>query len=116
MSAQPSISAHPKHLRVENSHRVPELAISLIAAFRLQSEIAIRSIIGSNIFNVLGILGLTTLITPIPVASRFLNLDLPVMNTASLLLTVLLLSRPVIGRGVGVAVFVGYVVYIWAAQ
>jgi cation:H+ antiporter len=58
---------------------LPELATSLIAALRRQSEIAIGNIVGSNIFNLLGILGVTALITPIPVASRFLSFDLPVM-------------------------------------
>jgi cation:H+ antiporter len=95
---------------------LPELATSLIAAFKRQSEIAIGNIVGSNIFNVLGILGVTALIAPIPVASRFLTFDLPVMIGVSLILTALLLTRPVIGRGVGVALLVGYVVYVWAAQ
>ncbi len=95
---------------------LPELATSLIAAVRRQSEIAIGNIVGSNIFNVLGILGVTALIAPIPVASRFLVFDLPVMIAVSLVLTVLLLTRPVIGRGVGVAMLAGYVAYVWAAQ
>ena len=95
---------------------LPELATSLIAAFRRQSEIAIGNIVGSNIFNVLGILGVTALIAPIPVASRFLTFDLPVMIAVSLVLTALLLTRPVIGRGIGVAMLAGYVAYVWAAQ
>ena len=95
---------------------LPELATSLIAAFRRHSEIAIGNIVGSNIFNVLGILGVTALIAPIPVASRFLTFDLPVMVAVSLVLTALLLTRPVIGRGIGVAMLVGYVAYVWAAQ
>lgn len=95
---------------------LPELATSLIAAFRRQSEIAIGNIVGSNIFNVLGILGVTALIAPIPVASRFLTFDLPVMIAVSLVLTALLLTRPVIGRAIGVAMLAGYVVYVWAAQ
>lgn len=95
---------------------LPELATSLIAAFRRQSEIAIGNIVGSNIFNVLGILGVTALIAPIPVASRFLTFDLPVMIGVSLILTALLLTRPVIGRGIGVAMLAGYVAYVWAAQ
>ena len=95
---------------------LPELATSLIAALRRQSEIAIGNIIGSNIFNVLGILGVTALITPIPVASRFLTFDLPVMIAVSLVLTGLLLTRPAIGRAVGVAMLVAYAAYIWAAQ
>lgn len=95
---------------------LPELATSLIAAFRRQSAIAIGNIVGSNIFNVLGILGVTALITPIPVASRFITFDLPVMIAVSLILTALLLSRPVIGRGIGVVMLIGYVTYLWAAQ
>ncbi|KEJ94851.1 cation:H+ antiporter [Pseudosulfitobacter pseudonitzschiae] len=95
---------------------LPELATSLIAAFRRQSEIAIGNIIGSNIFNVFGILGVTALIAPIPVASRFLTFDLPVMIAVSLILTALLMTRPVIGRGVGVAMLAGYIAYVWGAQ
>ena len=95
---------------------LPELATSLIAAVRRQSEIAIGNIVGSNIFNVLGILGVTALITPIPVASRFLTFDLPVLIAVSLVLCVLLVTRPVIGRAIGVAMLAGYAAYIWAAQ
>lgn len=95
---------------------LPELATSLIAAFRRQSEIAIGNIVGSNIFNVLGILGLTAIITPVPVAGRFLTFDLPVMIVASLVLTALLLTRPQIGRVMGVVLLVAYVGYVWAAQ
>ena len=95
---------------------LPELATSIIAAFRRQSEIAIGNIIGSNIFNVLGILGLTALIKPVPVADRFLTFDLPIMIAASLALTVLLQTRSVIGRATGLVVLVAYVAYVWFAQ
>lgn len=95
---------------------LPELATSLVAAFRRQSEIAIGNIVGSNIFNVLGILGVTALVSPIPVAGRFLTLDLPVMIVVSALLTALLLLRPRIGRGAGVMLLLGYAAYLWVAQ
>ncbi len=95
---------------------LPELATSLIAALRRQSEIAIGNIVGSNIFNILGILGVTALIVPVPVARRFLGFDLPVLVVASVVLTGLLLLRPRIGRPVGVALLVGYAAYVWAAQ
>lgn len=95
---------------------LPELATSIIAAFRRQSEIAIGNIVGSNIFNVLGILGVTALIKPIPVADRFLTFDLPIMIAASLALTALLLTRPIIGRGIGLVVLIAYVTYVWLAQ
>ncbi len=95
---------------------LPELATSVIAAIRRQSEIAIGNVIGSNIFNVLGILGVTAMITPIPVADRFLTFDLPIMIAVSLVLTALLLTRPIIGRGVGLTFLVGYAAYIYFAQ
>ena len=94
---------------------LPELATSLIAALRKQSEIAIGNIVGSNIFNILGILGLTAVVAPIPVASRFLTFDLPILISVSLILT-LLLRRAVIGRGVGVVMLAAYGGYVWMAQ
>jgi len=95
---------------------LPELATSLIAALRRQSEIAIGNIVGSNIFNILGILGATAVIAPIPVAGRFLAFDLPVMIAVSLFLAGLLLMRPVIGRGTGAMMLAGYAAYVWMAQ
>lgn len=95
---------------------LPELATSIIAAFRKQSEIAIGNIVGSNIFNVLGILGVTALITPVPVEVRFLTFDLPVMIAASVLFAVLLLTQPIVGRLLGVGLLILYVVYVYFAQ
>lgn len=95
---------------------LPELATSLIAAYRRQSEIAIGNIVGSNIFNVLGILGVTATIAPIPVADRFASFDLPVMLAVSVVFAGLLLLRPGIGRWTGAGLLIGYLVYVWAAQ
>lgn len=95
---------------------LPELATSLIAAFRRQSDIAIGNVIGSNIFNVLGILGVTSLIAPISVSVRFLTFDLPVMIGVSCVLVGLLLLRPQIGRGTGGLMLLGYTIYVFAAQ
>ena len=95
---------------------LPELATSLIAAFRRQSEIAIGNIIGSNIFNILGILGATAIIAPIPVAARFLTFDLPIMIAVSGVLTVLLVTRPSIGRGMGLLMLIAYAAYVVTAQ
>lgn len=95
---------------------LPELATSVIAALRRQSDIAIGNIVGSNIFNILGILGVTSIIAPIPVASRFLTFDLPIMIAVSIVLTGLLLTRPKIGRGAGALMLFGYAAYVFAAQ
>jgi cation:H+ antiporter len=95
---------------------LPELATSVVAAFRRQSEIAIGNVIGSNIFNVFGILGVTAVIQPIPVASRFISFDLPVMIALSLVITAFLLTRPVIGRVTGIVFLIGYAAYVVLAQ
>lgn len=95
---------------------LPELATSLIAAFRKQSEIAIGNIVGSNIFNIFGILGITALISPITVAPRFLGFDLPVLIGVSLVFAALLLLRAQIGRYVGATMLAGYVGFVVLAQ
>ena len=59
---------------------------------------------------------MTALIKPVPVADRFLTFDLPIMIAASLALTALLLTRPIIGRGIGLVVLIAYVTYVWLAQ
>lgn len=63
------------------STSLPELATSLIAACRGQREIAVGNVIGSNVFNLLGVLGLTALVAPTPlsVSPNALSFDLPVM-------------------------------------
>ncbi len=95
---------------------LPELATSLVAALRRQSEIAVGNIVGSNIFNILGILGVTAVIAPVPVAGRFLGFDLPVMIAATILLSGLLVLRQGIGRGMGAGLLLAYGAYVWALQ
>jgi len=95
---------------------LPELATSVIAAFRHQSDIAIGNVIGSNIFNVLGVLGVTALIAPISVSGRFLSFDLPILIGVSCVLAGVLLTRPQIGRGIGVLMLLGYAAYLYAAR
>jgi cation:H+ antiporter len=93
---------------------LPELATSVIAALKGQREIALGNVIGSNIFNVLSILGLTALIAPIPVEARFLTIDVPVMIAVSLGLAGLLAWRHGIGRAAGIAMLVLYGAYVAA--
>jgi cation:H+ antiporter len=95
---------------------LPELATSLIAEFRHQSDIAIGNIVGSNIFNVLGILGVTSIVAPIPVAPRFLTFDLPIMIVVSIVLTGLLLLHQKIGRRTGAVMLLAYCAYLLTAH
>lgn len=95
---------------------LPELATGLVAVLRRQGDIALGNIVGSNIFNVLGILSITALITPIPVARRFLTLDLPVTIAASAVLALLLLTGRRMGRVTGFGLLGLYGVYLLGAQ
>lgn len=58
---------------------LPELVASAAAALKQQQELAVANIVGSNIFNLLGILGVTGLIQPLPTEAGKLNIDVPVM-------------------------------------
>jgi cation:H+ antiporter len=69
---------------------LPELTVSVIAAFRRHADVAIGNILGSNIFNVLGILGISALLQPLPVHERILQFDQWVMLGASLVLLLFL--------------------------
>lgn len=68
---------------------LPELATSVIAALRKHTEIAVGNIVGSNIFNIFGILGTTALIAPIPADPRFAHIDMYWVAGSAILLTAL---------------------------
>ncbi|MEI4486334.1 calcium/sodium antiporter [Frigidibacter sp. MR17.14] len=91
---------------------LPELATSVVAALRRQGDIAIGNVLGSNIFNILCILGITGLIAPMPVDPRFVSLDMPI--AAGVALAVLALSWGLgrLGRAGGIALLAGYGGYI----
>lgn len=65
---------------------LPELVTSVLAARRGHSEVALGNIVGSNVFNILGILGATALIKPIPIPAEIIQFDIWVMLGATLLL------------------------------
>ena len=88
---------------------LPELATSLVAAYRGRPAIALGNVVGSNVFNVLGV---TAAIAPVPVASRFALIDLPMMIAASITLTAPAWKKPVIGRGAGLAMLAPYPAYL----
>src|SRR5690606_24687218 len=67
----------------------PELAVSLKAALTDQSDLAVGNVVGSNIFNVLFILGISAIIVPLLVAQRLIRIDVPVMVGVSVLVLLL---------------------------
>lgn len=91
---------------------LPELATAVVAAIRRQSDVVLGNVIGSNIFNILAILGITVVIQPMDVAARFREIDAPIMVAASLLLLGLLFATRNIGRIWGVLMLTAYAAYM----
>lgn len=100
---------------------LPELATSVVAALKKSPDIAVGNVIGSNIFNIFWILGLTATVQPVPF-QQVANLDIGVAALASLLLYLFLIfqkqknqKQPQVQRwmgGVFVAVYASYLVYL----
>lgn len=92
---------------------LPELASSVAAARRGNADIAIGNVIGSNIYNILFILGATALITPLPTAAPTLMwLDIPVMIGFALVLVPMMLMGLKITRANGALLLVAYAAYV----
>ncbi len=91
---------------------LPELATSIVAAFRKQADVAMGNVIGSNVFNLLGIIGVAGLVGPLAVPAQMLRMDLWVMLGITVLMVPFVFMRRDITRGVGigfVAIYVGFV-------
>lgn len=93
---------------------LPELATSVIAARAGERDIAVGNVIGSNLFNLLGVLGLSAVVSQggLPVAASFLQFDLPVMVLVAIILLPMAMRGRRIGRAAGALLLAGYVVYI----
>jgi len=94
---------------------LPELSTCIIAAMKRQSDIVIGNVLGSNVFNILMIIGATALIKPIEksaIAPQVLTLDIWVMLGVSILFSLLLLTIKKINKPIGILFVSGYVFYI----
>jgi len=94
---------------------LPELITALVAAVRGHCDVAVGNVIGSNIFNLLSIIGVASMIGPIPVPDSFLQVDLWVMLGSSLLLVPFTRARSHVGKKAGavmVLLYVAYIVYL----
>ncbi|MCW9059415.1 MAG: calcium/sodium antiporter [Gammaproteobacteria bacterium] len=92
---------------------LPELSISVIAAIRRHADVAVGNILGSNIFNLLGILGVSALLQPLPVHARIIQFDQWVMLGTSLLLLLFLYTGRRLSRTEGGVLLIGYGIYVW---
>ncbi|EKE44329.1 CaCA family Na+/Ca+ antiporter [Oceaniovalibus guishaninsula JLT2003] len=97
---------------------LPELVTSVVAARRGQGDIALGNILGSNVFNILGILGATALIKPLEIPPQIALVDIWAMLAASVALLVMGLTGGRISRGEGgvlLACYAGYMGWLFAA-
>lgn len=91
---------------------LPELATSVIAAIRRQTDIAVGNVVGSNIFNIFGILGTTAMISPIPAEARFVTTDMPWVAGTALGLALVAALLGTVPRLVGAGLLLIYAAYI----
>ncbi len=91
---------------------LPELSISVIAALRRHADVAIGNVLGSNIFNLLGILGVSAVLQPLPAPLRVLQFDQWVMLGTSVLLWLFLYSGNRLTRLEGGILLIGYGIYV----
>ena len=91
---------------------LPELATSIVAALRRQPDIAVGNVVGSNIFNILGILGISSLITPLS-APGISSVDISAMLLAAVALLPLAWTGMKVQRWEGAFLLAGYGIYLW---
>jgi cation:H+ antiporter len=91
---------------------LPELAACVVAALRREADIVLGNLVGSNFFNVLAILGTTSMVRPLPVSAAAISIDFWVMMGFSAALLPILGLRKRVARVEGVVLVVAYLVYI----
>jgi cation:H+ antiporter len=91
---------------------LPELAATAIAAWRRHTDVAVGNVLGSNLFNVLLILGTTSMVGPMPFADEFVRVDLWVMMGAGVVLIPVMVTNWSISRREGALLLLLYAVYI----
>jgi cation:H+ antiporter len=92
---------------------LPELSTTLVAAFHRNVAVVLGNVIGSNVLNILAIVGITAMISTIPVADSLLALDVWVMLAAAAVLTGLAVFGMTLGRVLGSVLLLGYLTYIF---
>ena len=94
---------------------MPEFTVSFLGALQGNAEVAIGNVVGSNIFNILGILGITAIFFPIVVTKENIRFEIPVCIAVSVLLTALvfLSGSPTISRADGIILLLVFAGFMW---
>jgi cation:H+ antiporter len=93
---------------------LPELFTSVVAAIRGKDDIAVSNVVGSNVFNVLGIVGVSAAIHPLDVNPEMRTWDIPCMVGVTIVLLLLMRPGRRVGRWRGVALLLGAAAYTWS--
>ena len=91
---------------------LPELAATIVAAWRRHGELVVGNILGSNIFNILAVMGITSLFHEVSINARISHLDMNVMLFSALVLIPFMITRWQLSRMEGALFLVGYVAYM----
>ncbi len=91
---------------------LPEFAVSIIAAIKGHADVAVGNVVGSNIFNILCILGVSSILQPLPLTGRMFSIDQWVMLATALLLVAFLAFGLRLGRAKGAIMLGLYVAYV----
>jgi cation:H+ antiporter len=91
---------------------LPELATTVMAGFRRQGDVAFGNVLGSNMFNLLAIVGVASFFGPIPVNAEFFQFDLWIMLASTLLLAPFVMLRWNMNKAWGIALISCYVAYV----
>jgi len=94
---------------------LPELATSVLAVWRKNASVALGNVVGSNIFNIAAIMGVTALVVPVPIGDAVIYGEMWVMFATSVLLALLAHYRVTIGKRLGLAMTAGYVIFVISA-
>jgi len=92
---------------------LPELTITVIAALRKQADVAVGNVLGSNIFNILGILGISAFIKPLEIHGRIASVDQWIMLASAVLLLLFLFTGRRLNRFEASVLLAGYITYMF---
>lgn len=91
---------------------LPELATSIVAAYRGHSDVCVGNVLGSNLFNLFGITGVTALFAPLPFSDKIVSFDLWILLAATAIIIPFMLTGRRISRPEGIVLLILYVSFI----
>ncbi len=91
---------------------LPELATTVVAAYRKHADVALGNVLGSSVFNIFAVIGVVTVVTPLPVPEEIMRFDIWVLAGITALVIAMTLSGIRLGRPVGTVLLLGYAAFV----